>query len=178
MKISLFLSCLLLSACTSMPKAIQNMNVVNVTYSQANQNIDKYKNIPVRWGGIIIDVENEENFSLVQVLFYPLNYSGRPQLNDPHGGRFVIKSTEFLDPVVYAKDKEISVVGSFDGDIERTVGKKVIRVPLIQSTAVYLWPKRQNNYYGYGGYSPYHYGYYGYPFFWGGYRGYYGRYRY
>jgi outer membrane lipoprotein len=152
-----------------MPKAIQNMNVVDITYSQASQNIDRHRNVPVRWGGIIIDVENEEDFSLIQVLFYPLNYSGRPQLNDPHGGRFVIKSTEFLDPVVYAIDKEISVVGVLDGDIQRTVGKKIIRVPLIQSKAVHLWPKRQNNYYGYGGYGPYHYGYYGYPFIRGGY---------
>ena len=162
----LYLSCLLLGACTSMPKAIQNMNVVDVTYSQANQNIDNHRNVSVRWGGIIIDVENEEDFSLVQVLFYPLNYSGRPQLNAPHGGRFVIKSTEFFDPVVYAKDKEISVVGTLDGDIQCTVGKKIIRVPLIQSMAVHLWPKRQNNYYGYG---PYHYGYYSYPFIRGGY---------
>jgi outer membrane lipoprotein len=108
-----------------MPKAIQNMNVEDITYSQASQNIDSYRNVPVRWGGIIIDVENEKDFSLVQVLFYPLNYSGRPKLNDPHGGRFVIKSTEFLDPVVYAKDKEISVVGVLDGDIQRTVGKKL-----------------------------------------------------
>ena len=107
-----------------MPKAIQNMNVVDVTYAQVSQHIDSHKNISVRWGGIIIDVENEEDFSLVQVLFYPLNYSGRPQLNEPHGGRFVIRSTKFLDPVIYAKDKEISVVGTLYGDIKRTVGKK------------------------------------------------------
>jgi len=147
-----------------MPKAIQNMNVVDITYSQASQNIESHRNVPVRWGGIIIDVENEEDFSLIQVLSYPLNFSGRPQLDDSHGGRFVIKSTEFLDPVVYAKDNEISVVGTLDGDIQRTVGKKIIQVPLIQSTGVHLWPKRQNNHYGFG---PHHY--YSYPFFRGGY---------
>ena len=125
MKIHLYLSCLLLGACTSMPKAIQNMNVMDITYSQASQNIDSHRNVPVRWSGIIIDVENEEDFSLVQVLFYPLNYSGRPQLNDPHGGRFVIISTEFLDPVVYAKDREISVVGTLDGGIQRTAGGRL-----------------------------------------------------
>ena len=152
-----------------MPKTIQNMNVVDITYSQASQNINSHRNVPVRWGGIIIDVENEEDFSLIQVLSYPLSYSGRPQLNDSHRGRFVIKSTEFLDPVVYAKDNEVSVVGTLDGDIQRVVGKKVIRVPLIQSTAIHLWPKRQNNYYGHGGYGPSHYGYYSYPFIRGGY---------
>jgi len=142
------------------------MNVVDITYSQVSENIDSLRNVPVRWGGIIIDVENEEDFSLIQILSYPLNFSGRPQLDETHDGRFVIKSTEFLDPMVYAKDNEISVVGTLDSYIQRTVGKKIIRVPLIQSMAVHLWPKRQNNYYGYG---PHHYGYYSYPFFRGGY---------
>ena len=164
MKICLSLFCLLLGACTNMPKAIQNMNVVDITYSQASQNIESHRNAPVRWGGIIIDVENEEDFSLIQVLSYPLNFSGRPQLDDSHGGRFVIKSAEFLDPMVYAKDNQISVVGTLDGDIQRTVGKKIIQVPLIQSMGIHLWPKRQNNHYGFG---PHHY--YSYPFFRGGY---------
>ena len=169
-----FLSCLLLGACTSLPQGMKDARVVDIPYIQASQNIDSHKDVPVRWGGVIIDVENEENFSLVQVLFYSLNYSGRPQLDEPHGGRFVIKSTEFLDPVVYAKDKEITVVGTLNGDIERTVGKKVLQVPLIQSTATHLWPEYQNNHYGgYGGYGPYYYGSYGHPYF---FRGGWGRY--
>lgn len=157
---------------------MRNANVTDVTYAQAIQNLDNHKDTLVRWGGVIIDVENEEKFSFVQALFYPLGYSGRPQLDNPNGGRFVIKSTEFLDPIVYAKDKEITVVGALNGKIERTVGKKTIQVPLIQSTAIHLWPEDQNSYYGhgpyYGGYGPYFgmYGPYTHPFLfqggWGG----------
>ena len=84
MKICLYLFCLFLGACTNMPKAIQHMNVVDITYSEASQNIERHKNVPVRWGGIVIDVENEEDFSLIQVLSYPLNFSGRPQLDELH----------------------------------------------------------------------------------------------
>jgi len=176
MKPSLLLPCLLLGACTSMPQAMRDARVVDIPYTQASQNIDSHKDVPVRWGGVIIDVENEESFSLVQVLFYPLNYLGRPLLDEPQGGRFVIKSTEFLDPIIYAKGRRITVVGTLNGDIERAVGKKVIRVPLLISTATHLWPKY--HYYGYGGYGygygyePY-YGSYGHPFF---FRGGWGRY--
>jgi len=135
---------------------MKDARVVDISYAVASQNIDSYKDVPVRWGGIIIDVENEENFSLVQALFYPLNYFGRPKLNRLYGDRFVIKSTEFLDPVIYARGREITVVGTLNGDIERTVGKKVIRVPLILSTATHLWPKYyHNDYYSYS----YSYGY-------------------
>ncbi len=168
----LLLPCFLLNACTSLPQAMKDAHVVDIPYTQASQNMDSHNNAPVRWGGVIIDVENEENFSLVQALFYPLNYPGRPQLDEPYEGRFVIKSTEFLDPVIYAKDREITVVGTLSGGIERTVGKKTIRVPLLQSTAIHLWPEEKYNYYGYGpyygGYGPY----YGHPFLfqggWGG----------
>jgi len=160
-----------------MPQAMKDARVVDIPYALASQNIDSYKDVPVRWGGIIIDVENEENFSLVQALFYPLNYFGRPKLNGLYGGRFVIKSAEFLDPVIYANGREITVVGTLNGDIERTVGKKVIRVPLILSTATHLWPKYyHNDYYGYGGYGGFggygygpYFGYYGYPAYWGRY---------
>jgi len=161
-----------------MPQAMRDAHVVDISYTQVSQNVDSHKDVPVRWDGVIIDVENEESFSLVQVLFYPLNYLGRPLLDEPQGGRFVIKSTEFLDPIIYAKDRRITVVGTLNGDIERTVGKKVIRVPLLISTATHLWPKY--HYYGYGGYGyGYGYGYesyygsYGHPFF---FRGGWGRY--
>ena len=183
MRSYLLLSCLLLSACAGLPATIRNVPVADITYSQASQNLNSYKDTSVRWGGVIIEVENEENFTLVQVLSHPLNYYGRPQLSKPSEGRFVIKSSEFLDPAVYAKDKEITVAGTLKGDIERTIGKKTIRLPLLFSAAIYLWPVFQNNpYYGYGypgfggyggyggyGINPYFgYGYYGNPF-WGGY---------
>ena len=104
---------------------------------QAIQNINNYKNAPVRWGGIIVDVENEQNFSLVQVLYYPLDSDGEPQTDKPNGGRFVFKTPEFLDPAVYTKNAEITVAGTLIGDIERTIGKKVMRLPLISATTIY-----------------------------------------
>ena len=91
-------------------------------------------------GGSIIDVDNEQDYTLIQVLSYPLDFTGRPQFSKPSQGRFVIKSSEFLDPAVYAKDREITVAGVLEGDIERTVGKKTVRLPLVSSISMYLWP--------------------------------------
>ena len=154
MKPYLYLSCFLLGACTSLPQAMKDARVVDIPYAQVTQNIDSYKDVPVRWGGVIINVENQENFSLVQVLFYPLNYFGRPKLDGPRGGLFVFKSTEFLDPVVYVQGKKITVVGTLNGSIERTVGNKVIQVPLLLSTDTHLWSEYYHkDYYDYGGYG-------------------------
>ena len=169
------LSSLLLVACTSLPPAIKQAPAVQIGYDQVNRAIDQYQGTPVRWGGVIIDVENEENSSLVQVVFYPLDFSGRPQLHKTGEGRFVIKSAEFVDPAVYVKDKEITAAGVISGKIERTVGKRIIHVPLVTTSAIYLWP---TDYYDSRQYGPYpYYGYPGYaPFYRGGFGGYYGPY--
>ena len=177
MRLYLFLACLFLSACAGLPPAMRDIPVVDISYSQVNQNISSYKNASVRWGGTVIEVENEPDSSLVQVLFHPLDSSGRPQLNKPSEGRFVIKSGAFLDPAVYAKDKEVTVTGILVGDIERTIGKRVIRLPLVSATAIHLWPiNERDDFYRRGFYdyrfNPY-FGYPGYPFYW---RGYYGPY--
>lgn len=169
MKSYRLLLCLLLSACAGLPQAVREAPVMDVSYYQVSHDINTYKDAPVRWGGVIIDVENQEHFSLMQVLYHPLDYSGRPQLHKTGEGRFVVKSVEFLDPAVYAKDKEITVAGVIQGDIERTVGKRIIQVPLLSATAIHLWPVYPN-YYNYRDYGPYPY-YFGYPGFSPFYRG-------
>jgi outer membrane lipoprotein len=173
MKRHLLSICLLFSsACSNLPPAIEDPPLYDISYSQAKRNIVQFKDAPVRWGGVVIDVENEQNFSIVQVLYYPLNSYGRPRLDKPNEGRFLIKSPDFLDPAVYTKDTEITVAGTLKGDVERKIGNKTLRLPLISSTIVYLWPDYEpGNYYNYGGFGfgyPY-YGYYGYPYYWGGY---------
>ena len=107
------------------------------------------------------------------MLYYPLNNYGRPQLDKPNKGRFVIKSSEFVDPAAYKKDEEITVAGILKGDIERTVGNKTLSLPLISAKVMYLWPAYVGGYYygyPYYGYGYPYYGYYGYyPYSWGGY---------
>ena len=140
MKRYLSLTFLLLSACSTVPVAIKNPPLHDISYTEATtQNITNFKDAPVRWGGIIVDVENEQNFSLVQVLYYPLDSGGEPLKEKSNAGRFVFKSPLFLDPAIYVINAKITVAGTLTGDIERMVGKKVLRVPLISATTIYLW---------------------------------------
>lgn len=175
-RLLLIVAMVLVSACSNLPPLIQDPPLYDLPYQQAVQHIGQFKEAPVRWGGVIIDVQNEQSYSLVQVLAYPLNNYGRPQLNQPNEGRFLVKSQDFLDPAIYKKDAEITVAGVLKGDVERSVGNKTLRLPLLAATVLHLWPAYQPNNYYYGGYGGYYggfgygypYGYYGSPF-WGGY---------
>lgn len=148
MRTCLLLFCLLLGACVA-PIASNDMGIVDITYSQAVQGLSSNEDVLVRWGGVIIEVENEEKFSILQVKSYPLNYLGRPQLDKLSEGHFVIKGAEFPNPVVYAKNMEITVVGTLKGDIERTVDGEIIRVPLILLSSITKKPIQQSLAYPY-----------------------------
>jgi outer membrane lipoprotein len=177
MKFYLLIACFALTACSNLPPAIQDPPAFDLSYQETLVNSAKYKNAPVRWGGTIVEVENEPSFSAIQVLLYPLGSYGRPDLDEPNQGRFVVKSAEFLDPAVYKKDTAITVAGILEGDTERTIGNKTLRLPLVAAKQLHLW--QDADYYpyygGYGGFGfgsgfyPYG-GFYGYsPYYWGGY---------
>jgi outer membrane lipoprotein len=70
MKYYFFIASLLLSACSNLPPAIEDPPAYDLSYQEAALNITKYKNAPVRWGGTIVEVENEPSFSAIQILFY------------------------------------------------------------------------------------------------------------
>lgn len=167
MKSYFLLLVLLLVGCSTLPVNIENPPAFDLAYSYANQYPDRYKNLPIRWGGVIAEVENQKDASLLQILSYPLDSYGRPLLNETAQGRFVVKSNQFLDPLVYATNTEITVAGTLTGSMQRTIGQKEMRLPLVLSSTLYLWPvyDYSNTYYGgygyggyYGGFSPY-YGY-------------------
>lgn len=189
MKKILLFAVFLLTACSHLPPAIENPPAYDLGYYEALANTKKFNNSLVRWGGLIVEVENETNFSALQVLSYPLNSSGRPGLDDKSQGRFVVKSPGFLDPAVYTKNKPITIAGNLQGLTERKVGNKNLLIPLISANHIQLW--EEDYYYPYspyyGGYGGWGYGFgygsgfypyggfgYGYsPYYWGGYRSYY-----
>lgn len=133
-----------------MPPAFTDARITDITYDQVSKNLDSYKNSLVRWGGIIVSVENNENSNLLQVMYYPLDAYGGPQLNEPSAGGFAVRSLEFLDPERYTIDREITVLGVIDNTTEPTMGGNTNGwMPLIKSTAIHLWPVNyHNNYYG------------------------------
>lgn len=188
MKIFLVFIYLILAACSSLPSAIEDPPAYDLGYQEAITNSKKFNNAPVRWGGVIVEVENEANFSALQVLSYPLNSSARPGLDEKEQGRFVVKSPSFLDPAVYTKNTPITVAGNLLGITERKIGNKSLQLPMISANHIQLWQDDYYYpyypYYGYGGwgygigvgsgfypYGGFGYGYY--PYYWGGSRYYY-----
>jgi len=169
---------LILSGCSSLPVAISEPPAQDIQLREVVANFSEFQGWPIRWGGTIIDVQNEKLFTRLQILQFPLDSYGRPKVYEASQGRFIIQHSAFLDPVLYDKGSVITAAGTVESELHQMVGNKPLKLPVISSQEIYLWSDeqsyRQNYYYtgyhyggfGYGGYYPY--GGYGY-----GYRGHY-----
>lgn len=142
------LASLLLSACATLPPAFNAADIQDISYIQVSEDIEPYKKMRVRWGGVIVDIQHEDSGSLMEVRYYPLDYYGRPEVDQPNEGRFLIKSEALLDMEEYAADREVVVVGVIEGKREPSISHGSTGLPLIHSTSIHLWPiAYRNNYF-------------------------------
>ena len=119
------------------------------------QNIDAYILHRIRWGGVIASVINEKESTVLEIVEHPLNKQGRPLETDQTQGRFLARLNGFLDPVVYAKGREITIVGTIKKQTKRLINQFEYTYPEVTVDSFKLWQiEKQIEYY----YDPYWYG--------------------
>lgn len=152
-----------LSACSHVPKGIRKAPTPNIQIADAVKNFSANRGHQVRWGGFIIDIENLENQSIVQIMAYPLNRYGKPNLKYEAQGRFKVKTEKFLDPAIYSNSKEaqVTILGLLSDETTLMVGQKKLKLPVVELQQIYLWPKYQSRIYP-AYYDPYPFGSYRY----------------
>ncbi|MGI9302678.1 MAG: Slp family lipoprotein [Gammaproteobacteria bacterium] len=152
---------------STIPPSIKSVPATSPQVAEVLVDAQAYEGEQVRWGGSIAGVENRENETWVEIVARDLNRSGRPKYSDHSDGRFLAVVEGFLDPAVYAKDRQLTVSGTIEGKQSRTIGDYPYTYPLVQVDSHYLWEPQPKRAYGYGHpYYPYHYGFsYGYPFY-------------
>jgi outer membrane lipoprotein len=160
-RVGILMMTLLLSACASqVPHNIRKAPADAPSLGQAREHAADYLGRQVRWGGTIIKTVNRENTTRVTVLGRPLYKGGEPRFTDDSAGRFIAIVPAFLDPQVYAVDRQVTVTGTLLRTDAGKVGEYPYTYPVIQSDAWYLWPERTQPPYVYpypGWYDPWYY---------------------
>ena len=123
---------------------------------------EDYKGRVVIIGGYILETVNEPEGSWLTVLQSPLDSQNRPASSDLSKGRFLVRSKEFLDPVVYSKERRITVGGQVTGSQERQLGSLAYQYPVIEAKEIHLWPKEEEHMGPY--YDPWYYPWYTHPY--------------
>jgi len=121
---------------------------------------DAYKGRMVIWGGRILKTVNETNGGFVYVLQAPLDYQEWPTSTKLSQGRFMARSSSFLDPEIYRKGAKITIAGELSGTETQNVDKTSYDYPVVTLREVYFWRQEHPNYtgsppLGWGWYGPY-----------------------
>jgi len=133
-----------LGGCASVPPQLTGSGFADVTPQQAAG--QKARGERVRWGGEIIKVEPKPDSTCFEVLSRELYPDARPSRHDGSGGRFIACGKGFYDPAVYAKGRDLTVVGELAGTEQHQVGDYNYTYARVDADNVYLWPHREPAY--------------------------------
>lgn len=133
----------LAGGCATTPASLQG-DAVDITPAQA-RDVGR-AGVPVRWGGRIVSVRAQSERTCIELIGSQLSVYGRSKhMYDDGSGRFVACSPGYLDPAVYLKNRELTVVGRLDGFEAPSSGSRGYARPRVAADNVHLWPEAPNH---------------------------------
>jgi outer membrane lipoprotein len=98
----------------------------------------------VMLGGQIIATVPKPGATEIEIHSRPLRGGGAPEAGDRSDGRFLARTTEFLDPAIYAPGRRLTVLGTVKGTEERPVGTVPYTYVVVDAERLKLWPREEN----------------------------------
>jgi outer membrane lipoprotein len=158
MRAAVLLLLLALAGCASdIPRPIREAPPGDLRPAQALAEAETRQGTAVRWGGAVASVENRSDETWLEIVEHPLYSDGRPRRTDRSDGRFLARVPGFLDPALYARQRFVTVAGTLEEPVTRTIGAYPYRYPVVRATGHYLWPREPD---------VVHHHYYYYPPYW------------
>lgn len=155
---------LAVSACTTVPEQLQG-EYPDISPGRAENSV---VGANVRWGGVILKAHNRDDRTCFEVLSRELDKYLRPVREDYSNGRFLACKQGFQDPLVFAKGREITAIGTIRNLRLRKVDEFNYRYPVLDVDTLVLWEKRRNVVVYRGYHHPWHY--HPWPYSYWGYR--------
>lgn len=135
----------ILAACSIVPDELATSNEEQlVSYQQASSSSAQVVGEQARWGGVIADVRNGEQFTIIEMVNFPLKGWGRPTVSDDSEGRFLAVIDGFVDPTVYEQGRQLTVLGTLEETREGKIDDYVYTYPVVKVSGYKLWKKQSN----------------------------------
>ena len=155
-----------LSACsTHIPPVIKQPLENAPEIGEVRDRPKAYISQKIRWGGVILAAENKQDSSSLTIVAFPLNDDGEPVASDQSSGRFIAHFEQFLEPMIFSSNREITVTGKLLETQTVKVGEYDYEYPVVEVEHYYIWPVEADPVYDdyppYGWYDPW----YPYPYY-------------
>lgn len=133
------LAAMLLAGCVSTPP-IANAPVLSPAPYLAGEQVARYMDVDVLWGGTIIETRQFDRYAEIEVVAYPLDHLQRPALDAPEQGRFIALRAGQLDPREFSPGRFLTLRGPITGDRERELRGRTERLAEMDAREIVLWP--------------------------------------
>jgi outer membrane lipoprotein len=136
---------LLLTGCASLisQEVMKDVDKA-IRFEQLLENPEAYQGKTVLVGGDIIEARNYPEKTLIVVLQRPFELQNRPAVDGVSKGRFIVTISGFLDPAIYRKGRQITVVGVVLGKEVQPLGEIEYAYPVIAKRELHLWPSDES----------------------------------
>lgn len=142
----LFLLCLvptMVGCASGISRHARSQVTYHGSFSALQVDIDRHRGEVVMLGGKVIETQGGQPTSEMTVLQLPLDGRGRPEDGDRTEGRFLLRSTGFLDPALYEKGTLVTVVGTVIGGESRLIGSFAYDHAVVEILEIRSWRGRQ-----------------------------------
>ena len=145
MKLGLMLSAaLLLTGCSTIPEPINTSDDTSLaSYQGVANNPEQFVGQQARWGGVIADVRNSEDYTIIEMVNFPLKSWGRPTVGDDSDGRFLALIDGFIDPAVYEQGRSLTILGTVQEVRTGKIDDYTYTYPVLEASGYYLWKKEK-----------------------------------
>ena len=141
----------ILNSCAqTISKEVRDQVDPAATFKAVLQDPDSYKGKTVLWGGKIIQTRNTQDTTWIELLQQPLAHNDRPILGGASEGRFLIRHEGFLDPAVYGRGRELTLVGEVRGRETRQEDEIDYSYPVVSDKQLVLWGPEQESTFHFG----------------------------
>jgi outer membrane lipoprotein len=94
---------------------------------------------------VIVKTQNVKKGTLIEVLQKELDYWGRPRRTERTGGRFIVVHARYLDAMIFAPGRELTIAGEVAYEDQRILGENANDYPVIKSRELKLWPQQSRS---------------------------------
>lgn len=130
---------LMLSGCVTVPDAIKGSSPT------PQQDLARVMNAPqlyvgqeARFGGKVVDVQNQQGKTRLEIATVSLDSGARPALGEVSRGRIMADVNGFLDPVDF-RGQLVTVVGPISGTVDGKIGNTPYKFMLMNVTGYKRW---------------------------------------
>ncbi|MES9869965.1 MAG: Slp family lipoprotein [Sedimenticola sp.] len=94
----------------------------------------------VLWGGVVLASENLEKSTLFEILAYPLDWRGGPDVTEASIGRFQALGEGYMETGDFPRGRALTLMGKVTEVRVGKVGEAEYLFPIVEIRKLWLWP--------------------------------------